>query len=173
MPIAFEASPEISIFIIAPERPLCGKRTIHNLIFENGTRFISGARCLKKYLASFLRKTDRICCWSQTAAVGSGTRSTERSARQVHLPCPSSEAAGGPPVPKARLGGVHRLTRKKRAAYPYGYAALLCAKAHRGDRFRPVRVSYGISSGARSYPAARGVSSPGPPAGDSTRASAS
>ncbi|CAN4014670.1 hypothetical protein GLDPPO_GLDPPO_11260, partial [Dysosmobacter welbionis] len=63
-------------------------------------------------------------------AVGSGTRSTGRSARQVHLPCPSSEAAGGPPVPKARLGGVHRLTRKKkRAAYPYGYAALLCAKA--------------------------------------------
>jgi len=86
----------------------------------------------------FLRKTDRICCWSQTAAVGSGTRSTGRSARQVHLPCPSSEAAGGPPVPKARLGGVHRLTRKKkRAAYPYGYAALLCAKAHRGRPFPP------------------------------------
>ena len=125
-------------FIIAPERPLCGKRTIHNLIFENGTRFISGARCLKKYLASFLRKTDRICCRSQTAAVGSGTRSTGRSARQVHLPCPSSEAAGGLPVPKARLGGVHRLTRKKkRAAYPYGYAALLCAKAHRGRPFPP------------------------------------
>ncbi|MFR3922644.1 MAG: hypothetical protein ACLTYN_12500 [Dysosmobacter welbionis] len=35
---------------------------------------------------------------------GSGTRSTGRSARQVHLPCPSSEAAGGLPVPKARLG---------------------------------------------------------------------
>ena len=104
MPIALRLLRKSQFFIIAPERPLCGKRTIHNLIFENGTRFISGARCLKKYLASFLRKTDRICCWSQTAAVGSGTRSTGRSARQVHLPCPSSEAAGGPPVPKAASG---------------------------------------------------------------------
>ena len=37
-----------------------------------------------------------------------------------------------------RGGGAPRLPQnKKGAAYPYGYAALLCAKAHRGRPFPP------------------------------------
>ena len=167
MPIAFEASPEISIFIIAPERNYAEEKTIHNLIFENGTpgsfpgqvsEEISGQLFEKNgsnmLLVADSRVGERDAEHGTKCPPGPPALPQQRGGRRPAC-AESPPPRGSPPAdPKEKEGGIS-----------VGICPPLCAKAHRGDRFRPVRVSYGISSGARSYPAARGVSSPGPPAG--------